>query len=196
MASRREFLQAGVAASMLPIAATGGTTPEPSPRPLPLYKVIFDRRFSSSREFGAEARRLGLPVHGIEGDITDVWFHDLSIRWKQGPVAIAGLTAHGPLFCLERLAWDHRMRVVFRASHSVLPDGSMEHELWGPQGMVSDASFLAGRTDWGQGVAGLLARCPADRADACGRTIYSPSASAPPDGEPLFSWVIASKEQR
>jgi hypothetical protein len=52
-------------------------------------------------------------VHAIRGDITDLWFHDLDLRWKQGPAPIAGLTTHGPLFCLERLAWgkgivDHR----------------------------------------------------------------------------------------
>ena len=53
-------------------------------------------------------------MHGIRGDITDLWFHDLDPQWKKQPVAIAGLTAHGPLFCLERLAWDHGMRVVSR----------------------------------------------------------------------------------
>jgi len=104
---------------MLPIAATAGTSTGPVRPPISLYKVIFDRRFPSSREFGAEARKLGLPVHEIEGDITDLWYHDLSLRWREEPVAIAGLTAHGPLFCLERLAWDHRMRVVFRARHSL-----------------------------------------------------------------------------
>jgi hypothetical protein len=41
----------------------------------------------------------------------------LRAAWTKQPVAIAGLTAHGPLFCLERLAWDHGMRVVFRAEH-------------------------------------------------------------------------------
>ena len=117
MASRREFLQAGIAACMLPIAGTAGT---PSLR---LYKVIFDQRFPSSREFAEEARSLGLSLHAIEGDITDLWFHDLSLRWKQEPAAIAGLTAHGPLFCLERLAWDHGMRVVHRASHVASVDG-------------------------------------------------------------------------
>jgi hypothetical protein len=28
------------------------------------------------------------------------------------------LTAHGPLFCLERLAWDHGMRVIARVEQS------------------------------------------------------------------------------
>ena len=77
-----------MAAFILPIAGAAGTSTEPMLQPLSLYKVIFDRRFPSSRECAAEARSLGLPIHGIEGDITDVWFHDLSLRWKQEPALL------------------------------------------------------------------------------------------------------------
>jgi hypothetical protein len=178
----------------LPIAATAGTPFEPTLKPLPLYKVIFDQRFPASRDFADEAQTLGLPVHGIEGDITDVWFHDLSLRWKQEPVAIAGLTAHGPLFCLERLAWDHRMRVVFRGRHSVSPDGSLEHELWGPRNMLSGVSSLAGRDDWGKAAANLLATCQ-NTWDGAMRRRVAGQRMAPPDEEPLFSWVIAPKKE-
>ncbi len=121
MASRREFLQIGVAALALPISARGvspaiaGLAGEPAR--VPLYKVVFDKRFPASRKFADEAKSLGVSIHGMKGDITALWFHDLYARWKQGPAAIAGLTAHGPIFCLERLAWDQRMRVVFRADH-------------------------------------------------------------------------------
>lgn len=127
MASRREFLQVGIAAAVLPVAAwakasalgAGGS-------PSSFYKVIVDDRFPASVEFGVEMSRLGAPVHAIHGDITGLWYHDLDARWKavsngqQGPIAIAGLTAHGPLFCLERLAWDHGMRVELRTEHSSL----------------------------------------------------------------------------
>ena len=85
-----------------------------------LYKVVADVRFAHSaqgRAFSVEAERFGADIVRIEGDITDFWFNDLSLRWKDGPAAIAGLTEHGPLFCLERLGWDHRMRVVFRHEH-------------------------------------------------------------------------------
>jgi hypothetical protein len=86
---------------------------------VPFYKVIVDERFPSSAAYGEEWRARGAAVHAIRGDITDLWFHDLDLRWKQqGPVAIAGLTAHGPLFCLERLAWDHAMRVVSRVEQA------------------------------------------------------------------------------
>jgi hypothetical protein len=57
-------------------------------------------------------------VHGFDGDITNIWYHDLQPRWQKAPAAIAGLTAHGALFCLERLAWDVGMRVVARAEQN------------------------------------------------------------------------------
>jgi hypothetical protein len=123
MASRREFLQAGIAAAILPITTWARVSaPATAGNPSSFYKVIVDDRFPASVEFGAEMSRLGVPVHIIQGDITDFWFHDLDARWKQSPVAIAGLTAHGPLFCLERLSWDHGMRVVLRTEHSSLDD--------------------------------------------------------------------------
>jgi hypothetical protein len=115
MNSRREFLQAGIAVSMLPLAAAGSNlaTGQRDER-AGFYKVIFDERFPASVDFGVEWISRGAAVHAIRGDITDLWFHDLDQQWKKRPVPIAGLTAHGPLFCLERLAWDHGMRVVSR----------------------------------------------------------------------------------
>ena len=116
MANRREFIQTGIAASVLPVlAAAKELLPQSQ-----FYKVIFDHRFPASREFAAEMEKLGAPVCGIHGDITDLWFHDLYHRWKQSPAPIAGMTAHGPLFCLERLAWDHGMRVLYRTDSEPL----------------------------------------------------------------------------
>ncbi len=110
MATRREFLQAGIAASLLP-AVVSAKAADPAHS---FYKVIFDERFPASVAFGEEWKARGAAVHAIRGDITDLWFHDLDLQWKKQPVPIAGLTAHGPLFCLERLAWDHGMRVMSR----------------------------------------------------------------------------------
>ena len=131
-------MQIGVAALALPISVRAGLKPAiPAVAgefaPTPLYKVIFDERFASSRAFAGEVRTLGAPIHGIKGDITDLWFHDLDARWKKEPIGIAGLTEHGPLFCLERLAWDHGMRVVYRADHTYRSDVYMEHELSGSE---------------------------------------------------------------
>jgi hypothetical protein len=198
MASRREFLQFGIAASALPMAGTALspdllTSADEFPR-APLYKVVFDERFPDSVAFGGEVKRLGVPVHGIRGDITDFWLRDLDIRWKKGPVAIAGLTAHGPLFCLERLSWDHRMRVVFCAEHRHLADGRIEHAISGPDVMLRQAAALvAGGPNWAAHIARVVTYCPASRCQASKTTIIAPLSTAThlDDQDPLISWVIA-----
>ena len=120
MISRREILQRGIAATSLPLVTGIAWLPlqTASARALEhtaLYKVLVDARFPAARSFGRQAQRRGEIVHEFNGDITSVWYEDLYLRWKKGPAAIAGLTAHGALFCLERLSWDVGMRVVFRA---------------------------------------------------------------------------------
>jgi hypothetical protein len=195
MASRREFLQMGIAALALPIRAQ---SPDPScpsaedgSSSTPIYKMVYDERFSASRAFAEEASRLGLSVYGIKGDMTDLWYHDLDARWKQGPAAIAGMTAHGAIFCLERLAWDKRMRVVFRADHRFLPDGSIEHALSGPSSMLRQAVGLNRETDWAQQMAGLVTRCPATRFEASLANVLGPAVKYADDPEHLISWLIA-----
>ncbi|HKV04208.1 MAG TPA: hypothetical protein VJO53_03755 [Candidatus Acidoferrales bacterium] len=198
MASRREFLQIGVAALALPISARNSVSPvvpehDAEPAPTPLYKAVFDERFTASRLFGETVQRLGVPVHAIRGDITDLWFHDLYARWKQGPAAIAGLTGHGPIFCLDRLAWDQGMRVVFRAEHTRRSDGTIEHALSGPAVMLRQAADLGGSdTEWAVRMAELVTRCPVNRSPVSKAAILTPSAaSASSEQETLISWVIA-----
>jgi hypothetical protein len=118
MISRRLILQSGLAATTLPLVGGLSLAPALHAKALEhpsLYKVLFDQRFAASREFGRHARWQGQSVQGFNGDITNIWYHDLHPRWREGAVAIAGLTAHGALFCLERLAWDVGMRVTHRA---------------------------------------------------------------------------------
>jgi hypothetical protein len=198
MASRREFLQVGIAALALPISARAALSPTPAASDstiavTPLYKVVFDERFPASVAFGAEARSLGLPTHSIRGDITDLWFHDLDARWKKSPVAVAGLTAQGALFCLERLAWDHGMRVVFRGDHQYLPDGAIEHVLTGPESIVHQATGLRDDGDgWAPRVASLVARLPEAQSVPAKATIHARAAApAGAEAEALISWVIA-----
>jgi hypothetical protein len=197
MASRREFLQIGVAALALPISARTGVKRSAGAiagesAPAPLYKVIYDERHASSRAFAREVGRLGAPIYAIKGDITELWFHDLDARWTKEPVAIAGLTEHGPLFCLERLSWDHGMRVVYRADHTYRPDGYMEHELSGSERMLREAVDLSSSgPDWSTRAAALLMRCPASRAQASKLTVVTPATPQTGDPEHLVSWVIA-----
>jgi len=140
MASRREFLQTGFVASIFPIVASADHfTPARVTTPVSLYKVIFDTRFAASRAFARRGEQLGAAVQGIEGDVTALWYHDLHARWSAGPVAMAGLTLNGALFCLDILARNHGMRVVYRREHKYRAGGSVEHNTEGLGGAEPDA---------------------------------------------------------
>ena len=120
MTSRRQFLKAGLAASaLLPAAGRADfIVADELGQGAAIYKVLYDTRFAASVAFAHRAAARGLAVHAMAGDMTRFWYDDLYHRWQQGPAAIAGLTTHGPLFCLERLAWEQRMRVVYRDEHA------------------------------------------------------------------------------
>jgi hypothetical protein len=126
MPNRRQLLEFGVLAPFLPALTFAGdlaagvspTTARGYPR---LYKAIYDRRYAGALAFAAEMQNRGVNAEPIDGDITNVWFNDLALRWRESPVAIAGVTAPEALFCLEQLAWDHRMRVISRQPHAQQP---------------------------------------------------------------------------
>src|SRR5690606_22514159 len=113
--NRREFLQSAAMLSAAPLA--GRAAFAEGRETAVLDAVIFDSRHAEARDFGARAGFLGAPLRAIEGDITALWQSELRSRWKSTPAAIAGLTERPALFLLERLAWDHGLRVVFEAEH-------------------------------------------------------------------------------
>ena len=115
MTTRRKLMQVGLAASVLPADLIADAAKAQPRAPLAIHRAIYDERFEAGRAFALQARQRGWTVRAIRGDVTDLWFNELSVRWKQGPAPIAGLTAQNSLFCLERLAWDAGMRVVSRA---------------------------------------------------------------------------------
>lgn len=190
MTSRRDMLKGGLAVSALPLAARAGLAgAEPAVSAVPLYRVVYDRRFPASVAFARRAAERGLPVHGIDGDVTELWYGDLYHRWRQGPAAIAGLTAYGALFCLERLAWDQRMRVVYRGEHERAADGCIAHRLDGPGSMLAAAGVAEQAAAWPAAFADVIAECPRGAAER--RTARLVSRHAVPASEPLYSWVIA-----
>ena len=193
MTNRREFLQIGVAATALPFAtharaATLGLGAE-SADVVPLYKALYDVRFPDSVAFARRIEHHGIRVHAIEGDMTRFWYDELYHIWRNGPAAIAGLTAHGPLFCLERLAWDQGMRVVFRGEHRYA-DERIEHSIAGPVALLRDTAGLGLLEPWPACLADAVAHCPSGRAELA-QAPRSHSRAATVAGESLYSWVIA-----
>jgi hypothetical protein len=201
MTNRREVLQIGIAVvSVWPLASRAArATSVASPvgrSALPLYKVIYDLRFPHSVSFARRAEELGAAVHAIEGDMTRVWYDDIHHRWKQGAAAIAGLTAHGAMFCFEQLAKDQGMRAVFRAQHSAASSGRVAHELCGPVTLLDDVGAVGG-PDWAARMAELVMRCPSGRSEivsAASRSEAGAGARLGGDSlhsRTLYSWVLA-----
>ncbi len=151
MVNRRQFLEAGAATSLAAalarssiahaheaIARAGGAI-QPSPlSPAPdgrasgtLHRelaVVFDERFAAARRFGETMHRRGLAVHAIRGDVTAVWYSYLHPLWKRTPAPVAGLTAYAAMFCLERLAWDHGLRMIHLGAQS--ESGALDPSLY------------------------------------------------------------------
>jgi hypothetical protein len=193
MTNRREFLQIGIAATTLPLATQAvraANLADASADHVPLYKVLYDLRFPESVAFARRAATLGVDVHAIEGDMTRFWYDDLHHRWQRGPAAIAGLTAHGPLFCLERLAWDQGMRVVLRAEHKFAGSTCVAHELNGPIAMLHVTSRPE-TNDWPDRMADLVTQCPRGRAEIASTVRSSNIPATGVHEDSLYSWVIA-----
>ncbi len=239
MVSRRRFIESSVAGSLTGAFAVWGSDAEAasstlrggeisgpagvesrawsretntSPR-VPLYAVVFDERFADALRLGREAARLGLPTRGLPGDVTDFWYAELHPLWRRQARPIAGLTAYAALFCLERLAWDHGMRVVYHGEHTPFSSGEVEHVLYGSAGWLGPETLAAPgdgyhRVDWPVQIASLIAvkearstwsgLTPARRGAATRvRVMGAPPVRRVNDareqrvGQPLHSWVIA-----
>jgi hypothetical protein len=193
MTSRREILKIGLTVpAWLPTGARASFVAVETRAPvIPLYKVLYDTRFAASVAFGRRAAALGVAVHAMTGDMTSFWYDDLYHRWRQEPVAIAGLTAHGALFCLERLAWEQRMRVVYRGEHAATAGGDVAHRFEGPARLAAAAAASTVGAAWASALADIVAECPRGRAEAGIAQSSSLRADAAGPSEPLFSWVIA-----
>jgi hypothetical protein len=196
MTNRRQFLGIGLAASALPFASSPlhaalATDTAAGADTVPLYKVLYDVRFPASMTFARRATARGIPVQAMAGDMTPFWYDDLYHRWQRSPVAIAGLTAHAALFCLERLAWDQRMRVVFRAEHAATA-AAIAHTIEAPRNILGAAARAVAGPAWASAIADFVLQYPRAAAALATRRVETPYA-APVDTvtEPLFSWLIA-----
>jgi hypothetical protein len=106
MANRREVLTGAAAMSALSLAAPASAQPQS-------YKLLVDTRFAEAR---AAAALTLLPVEALaDGDVTGFWARELEGRWRNGAVALSGVTTHQTLHCLELLAASRRARVTTRA---------------------------------------------------------------------------------
>ncbi len=190
MSNRREFLQMSLAATALPaLAATNlvrGRREFMRPS-----SVVVEAASPLALAFRDEALRLGLPVHEIKDDVTDLWYHEFSLRWREAPSVLAGVTLSTSLFCLETLAHGHEMRVWFRAVHNYLPNGYAEHVVSGPDRLVQQAAAFG--TGWGAEFARMASGLPLAASRKSGKRIVEPVAARSGEPGPMVSWIIAPR---
>src|SRR5262245_26239267 len=113
MTSRRAFLHAsltgGALLALSPLARLSDASD-----PDRIYKAVFDERFPAALAFAHDLRQRGVATHGIRGDVTALWYHDLHFAWANAPIRLVGSTTASALFCLEMLARDAGHRVTRR----------------------------------------------------------------------------------
>ncbi|HEY8519272.1 MAG TPA: hypothetical protein VIN61_04270 [Gammaproteobacteria bacterium] len=190
LSNRREFLQTAAALSAASLAGGGALAAQ---RERAAWQaVVYDARHAYARDFGARAGFWGAPLRAIEGDVTDLWQHELLRVWKTTPGAIAGLTERPALFLLERLGWEHGLRVVFEAEHRLSPHGEVEHDIVRPADAALARELRAAGARWPGALADLLVAggLPAARELGPSGAALAAHLREPPT---LCSWIIAPR---
>jgi hypothetical protein len=125
MVDRRRVLKiaVGTVAGALVKMPVSGRNLSPGQAHVAFHRAVFDERFAECRGFAAELRSAGVFTSAIRGDVAGLWYHDLRLHLSESRLPFAGLTDRPALFCLEELARDVGMRVIFRADHIIDRDG-------------------------------------------------------------------------
>lgn len=177
MPSRREFIQSGLAASALaahPLTARGG---EPY-RPV-IVVVVVDQTSPQGPVFAAEAANRGTAAYAMGRDPGSVWMNQIEPRWKRDPAVVAGLTSRASLFCLELLARDYGMGLVYRVEHGI------RHVITGPESLSEwERRLTVAGKRWGAVAAAMAMNCPQTLEPRIGLLDLVPETS-------LHSWVFA-----
>lgn len=199
MSTRREFIQVGVAATIaitahsLPAAAESAPVQITSVANGALYKVVYDSAFPAAMTFAAEAQRLGATTHGIRGDVTDLWYHDLSRQWAHAPTPIAGMTTYRSMFVLALMARDARMRLAYQATHEAAFDGAAEHHCYGPVDFLNRHRLPEAQEAevWARAAAAIVMKWQAEPIEVERETTIGAACERSIETQTLLSWIIA-----
>jgi hypothetical protein len=156
--------------------------------------VIVDEAHASAQAFGARVASRGTTVLTTQqGDVTALWLEHLRPLWTSNPTPVAGLTLPGTLFCLEQLAWQHRMRVVFHAEHLLLPDRRIEHTVHRdePSRRLTTGVLIRAGEHWPQRLVDALVRHRPPRGTRSGPSLAALEPALPAGATLFTSWIIA-----
>ncbi len=192
MVNRRTVLKIGAASltGALVNVPVLRRTAAPAPAHSAFERIIFDHRFAESQAFAAELERAGAVTSAIRGDVGELWYQDLRVHLSRKRAPLAGLTDRPALFCLEDLARDVGMRVIFRADHITKQNGDTEHTAVGQPSLVAAARSLPKEPGFGRAIPVLFSQLDiSEPRDASAQKRTGPFS--PENKTALVSWLIA-----
>jgi hypothetical protein len=191
MVNRRGVLKIGAAtvAGVLVNIPDSGRNPSLT-RAHAFHRAVFDERFAECRGFAAQLHSAGVRTSAIRGDVSKLWYDDLRQHLRENRLPVAGLTDRAALFCLEELARDVGMRVIFRADHMIDQNGHTQHTAVGQPSLVAGTHSLPPEPGFGHAIAVLFGQFdvnePSHRSAQKRTGPFSPE-----DKTALVSWLIA-----
>jgi hypothetical protein len=206
MPTRRQFMRDAIVTSMMVVGSTAppgvlarwARTSEEASRdgicddPYQFFRVLFDNTSADGAAFGAEAAARGAATRAVGIDLGSLWMHEIAPQWKDRPAAIAGLTSGPHLFCLELLARDYGMGLVYRVRHEISASDRCRHIITGPPVLSSWTNQLtATGRDWPRRAAALAMNCPGTLRPSRDLDLVDLASCSALGDRSLFSWVIA-----
>jgi hypothetical protein len=160
--------------------------------PYQFFRVLFDNTSAEGAAFGAEAAARGAATRAVDIDLGSLWMHEIEPQWKNRPAAIAGMTSGPHLFCLELLARDYGMGLVYRVRHEIGASDHCGHIVAGPPVLSSWTNQLtATGRDWARRAAALAIDCPGTLRPSRDFDLVDLASCSALAQRSLFSWVIA-----
>jgi hypothetical protein len=197
MVNRRSVLKIGAAtvAGTLVKMPVSGRDLSPKGVHLAFHRAIFDERFAECRGFAAELHSAGVVTSAIRGDVAKLWYYDLRLHLRENRLPVAGLTDRVALFCLEELARDVGMRVIFRVDHIINQIGHTQHSAVGPASLVAVARNLPQEAGFGRSIAVLFSQFDISWLNISGAGDMAAQKRtgpfSPENKTALVSWLIA-----
>jgi hypothetical protein len=162
-------------------------------RPAAGIAVLYDHRHPAARGFRLRAAQWHVPIHGMHGDITDLWQNYFRTAWKNEPAPLAGLTERPALFLLEQLGYQHGMRVVFQAEHDSVGEGRWTHRVVRSSTPGLERQLDIAGPAWPAVLADQLLTAPQEVASKDSRPSGASMAAYLDEATKLHSWIIAPR---
>lgn len=145
MPTRRNILRGGLGLSLTPLLRSAAQAASGRPN-INIENVWIDSSLEAGRAFGDRAAKLGGNIIDASKDATPGLMRQLDLEWRDAPVALAGVTAHGPMFTLEMLARRHGMRLAYAARMMRWEDGTVGVDITSASALC-DATPAPGMSD-------------------------------------------------